>query len=308
MGRHLEFTGRGKTLFFISAKNLLLALLTLGVYQFWGKTRVRRYLMSNLGLQGSSFEYRGTGEELLFGYLKAVTFVLFPLALLFSIAAIIGGDTEVVLSFFLTILLVYLMFVGRYAALRYLLTRTRWRGIRFFLHGSPWRHGAKVILQGALFTLTVGLSYPFFRNTRLSLLFNNAALGSGRFRYTGRGRDLLAPFVLMILLLPFTLGISWVWYRCREYRYVTRHLSFETIAFDTEIRTASLLWYYVTNLGLLVMTLGIAYPWTVTRRLRLFERHLMILGELDGESLVQLDISHPATGEGISEMMGSGWV
>jgi len=308
MGRHLEFTGRGRALFFITVKNLLLKILSLGVYQFWAKCRVRRYLISNFSLQGSAFEYIGTGQELLFGYLKAMAFVLFPLALLYALAAVVGGVFEAVLSFLLAVGLVYLSFVGRYAALRYLLSRTRWRGIRFFLHGSPWRHAGALLLQGALFTLTLGILYPFFRNTRLSLLLNNAALGSGHFRYTGRGRDLLLPFLLTILLLPVTLGISWVWYHCREYRYVTQHLSFETITFDTQISTWTLLRYYVTNFLLLVVTLGIAYPWTVTRRLHLFQRHVVMIGELDGDTLLQLNVSHPTTGEGISEMMGSGWV
>ena len=47
---HLLFHGSGGSLFGIHVVNVLLTLVTLGVYYFWAKTRVRVYLMSQTEL------------------------------------------------------------------------------------------------------------------------------------------------------------------------------------------------------------------------------------------------------------------
>ena len=44
--RHLQFHGSTGSLFAIQAVNVLFTLLTLGIYYFWGKARVRAYLLS----------------------------------------------------------------------------------------------------------------------------------------------------------------------------------------------------------------------------------------------------------------------
>ena len=44
--------------------NVCLTILTLGVYHFWGKAKVRRYLFSHTAFAGDRFAYHGTGKEL----------------------------------------------------------------------------------------------------------------------------------------------------------------------------------------------------------------------------------------------------
>ena len=65
--RHPVFHGRGGTLFGIHVVNTLLTLVTLGVYYFWAKTRLRQYLFSQSEIEGDRFAYHGTGRELLLG-------------------------------------------------------------------------------------------------------------------------------------------------------------------------------------------------------------------------------------------------
>src|SRR5262245_64818241 len=65
--RGLRFHGSGSTLFGIYIVNALLILLTLGVYYFWGKTRVRRFVFGQPEFEGDGFFYRGIGLELLLG-------------------------------------------------------------------------------------------------------------------------------------------------------------------------------------------------------------------------------------------------
>ena len=75
------FSYHGDTgeLFKIYLVNFLLTVITLGIYRFWGKTRIRRYLWSHIEILGDRLEYIGTPKELLIGFLIVLVFVLVPL-------------------------------------------------------------------------------------------------------------------------------------------------------------------------------------------------------------------------------------
>src|SRR5262245_12854679 len=63
--RRLSFHGSGGTLFGIHVVNVLFTLLTLGVYYFWGKTRIRRYIFGESAFEDDRFAYHGTAQELM---------------------------------------------------------------------------------------------------------------------------------------------------------------------------------------------------------------------------------------------------
>src|SRR5579862_8314606 len=75
--------GRG-AFFGLFYLNLLLTVLTLGIYRFWAKTKMRRLVWRHVIVAGEGFEYTGTGKELLIGFLKALL-VLFPPLLVLGI-------------------------------------------------------------------------------------------------------------------------------------------------------------------------------------------------------------------------------
>src|SRR5690606_38318593 len=124
---------------------LLLGLITLGIYRFWGKTRMRRYLWSHMAYDGDRFEYTGTGGELFKGFL--IVAVILVLLTLVNTGAQFAIEIQVrdpavatilfsAMTITFYVMLFFLIFVGRYTALRYRLTRTRWRAIRGGLAGS----------------------------------------------------------------------------------------------------------------------------------------------------------------------------
>src|SRR4029453_16395046 len=80
--RRLRFHGSAMGLFGIQGGNALLTLLTLGVFYFWAKTRVRKYVMGETELEGDRFAYHGTGRELLVGFAKGFAIFFIPTALL----------------------------------------------------------------------------------------------------------------------------------------------------------------------------------------------------------------------------------
>lgn len=64
---NLNYDGSISDLYKIYLINLLLTILTLGLYHFWAKTRKRRYIVSSLQLKQDRFEYTGYGRELFLG-------------------------------------------------------------------------------------------------------------------------------------------------------------------------------------------------------------------------------------------------
>ena len=73
----VEFSGAAGEYFRIWIVNLVLTIVTLGIYSAWAKVRKRRYFYSHTRIDGEGFEYRANPVAILKGRLIAVA----PLAL-----------------------------------------------------------------------------------------------------------------------------------------------------------------------------------------------------------------------------------
>ena len=201
--------------------NTLLTIVTLGIYYFWAKTRLRGYLFSQTEIEGDRFAYHGTARELLLGTLKAVLVFGVPIYLLNLVRDVLDVPVLVkVAAGMLSAVLFFVLFpVAMVGARRYRLGRTSWRGIRFSFRGRAWDM-VKIFIVGSFFTgLTFGLYYPFFLVARQVFMVSHSYFGSERFDFSGRGWDLFWPYVKAILLTLPTLGLCWVWYVARKRRY-----------------------------------------------------------------------------------------
>jgi uncharacterized membrane protein YjgN (DUF898 family) len=196
--RHtIDYVGPTGTLYVIFIKNILLSLVTLGIYRFWAKTRLRRFLWGNTRVDGEALEYTGTGKELFLGFLKAVlvlvpAFGVLELAELFLDAGIV---VSVAISVLRIVLVFALIYAGTFAARRYRMSRTTWRGIRFQQLGSMWRYAGIAMIGSLLTALTLTLYGPFNRVRLMRYETENLRFGSGVFRFTGEGRTLFSSYV-----------------------------------------------------------------------------------------------------------------
>ncbi|CAA6804054.1 MAG: Thymidylate kinase (EC [uncultured Sulfurovum sp.] len=76
----LRFTGSGSEYFKIWIVNILLTIITLGIYYPWAKVRNKRYFYGNTNLAERNFEYHATGKQLFIGFLIAVgIFIVFQI-------------------------------------------------------------------------------------------------------------------------------------------------------------------------------------------------------------------------------------
>jgi uncharacterized membrane protein YjgN (DUF898 family) len=196
----LECTARAGELARIALVNALLTIVTLGIYRFWAKTRVRRYLWSHTSLLGDAFEYAGTGGELFRGFLVVLFLVLLPLfAYNWAVNLLIGPERPgpyfaAMAPWYAAIF--FLVGVATHRARRYRFSRTSWRGVRAAQQGSAARYGAKYLGFVLLDLATLGWTYPW-TNTRLTAaLTNDAWFGDRRFAFAASAKPLYKRFAL----------------------------------------------------------------------------------------------------------------
>lgn len=118
----VRFTGSGGEYFRIWIVNLLLVIVTLGIWSAWAKVRKTRYFWSNTRIGGAVFQYHGNPVAILRGRLLAAA-----LFVAYSIAGRLSVDAGVVAG--AAVALLFPWFVCK--SMRFKLANTSWRGLRF---------------------------------------------------------------------------------------------------------------------------------------------------------------------------------
>jgi uncharacterized membrane protein YjgN (DUF898 family) len=205
----LEYDGTIGALYWIFFKNIVLGILTLTIYRFWGKTNLRRYAWSHTALQGERFEYTGRGSELFIGFL-IVSGIYVIGAIGLSVLSLAYGEVVTLFGqFVLLFLILYLIFVAQYAAQNYRLTRTLWCGIRGGMTGSAWRYGVKGFLFSLLNIITFNFAVPW-TNLRLAEdRFNNSYFGNAKASLQASATAIYGAFLLGIVGALFG---AFVWF------------------------------------------------------------------------------------------------
>lgn len=184
----------------LSLKNFVLRVLTLGVYNFWGKTEVRKRIWSGIRINGEPLQYTGTGKEMFLGFLLVLGVIGLPVLLLSLVVAIVFGPNPFVSAIFqlaISIAFFYLVGVGTHRAVRYRMSRTNWRGIRGGLDGSAWAYGWTYFWTGIVLVATLGWASPW-RTTRLQkFIVEGLRFGDRPFNFDAAPAPLYPRFAVL---------------------------------------------------------------------------------------------------------------
>ena len=192
-----EFVREGRSLFWLVLGHAWLTVVTLGIWRFWMTTRLRRHYWSSIRIMGDPFEYTGTGLEKLVGFLLAVIILAVYLTIvnfafvfvgLYSTDDVIGLQVAINLSVVASLPLIHFAI---YRARRYVMARTRWRGIRFGMEQAAWGYAWRAVGLTALTVITLGLLYPFQQFRLSKFMTDRTWFGDRRFLQRGNWRVML---------------------------------------------------------------------------------------------------------------------
>jgi len=294
---HGRYHGQSGALFGLYFKTALLTLITLGIYRFWGKTRIRKYIWSATSGDGDSFEYTGTGLEKFLGFLVAVVILAIYLGIIQMVLFYFGiflfnepkTQTEVLLqlagiyiSFFALLPLIYF---AQYRSRRYRMARTRWRGLRFGMDSAAWGYVLRSIWYLILSIVSLGILTP--RQTFLSekYMADRTWYGDAKFQQEGRWpalyrglKHVLIGIVILVggvgfgivtesaglATLATVVGYVWVMigvinYRIFSFNYLFSHKTLDkTVLFDAEAKTKAVVVIYIVGALVIVGMLIVA--------------------------------------------------
>ncbi|MCK3212477.1 YjgN family protein [Escherichia coli] len=188
------FHGTGERYFLICVVNVLLTIITLGIYLPWALMKCKRYLYANMEVNGQRFSYGITGGNV---FVSCLVFVFFYFAILMTVSAdmpLVGC----VLTLSLLVLLIFMAAKG----LRYQALMTSLNGVRFSFNCS---------LKGfwwVTFFLPILMAIGIFNGTLYSLvmsfLWSNTSFGIHRFKVKLDTTYCIKYAILAFLaLLPF---------------------------------------------------------------------------------------------------------
>jgi uncharacterized membrane protein YjgN (DUF898 family) len=221
----VAFSGSRSEFFHLVKRGAGLEFATLGFYRFWLTTDMRRHLWSNTQIDGDGAEYTGRGKELLIGFLVALA-ILVPIYLGYFL---VGLEAERYKAFASIPLVAFFYLFGQFAifrARRYRLTRTVWRGVRFWMSGSGWIYALQASLWGLLMIVTLGLALPWRTAALERYKMRHSFYGDLQGSFEGRGWEffkrgwwlwLLTPIAFYAWpLAPFVYGafkaVEWRWW------------------------------------------------------------------------------------------------
>ena len=301
-----EFRGNGGEYFRIWIVNLLLTIVTIGIYSAWAKVRRLRYFYGNTLLDGHSFEYHGRPLAILKGRL-----IVFGAYLAFVLAAQV---LPLIVFLFIPLIIFGLPWIVMRSRL-FQLRMSSYRNLRFNFEGTYGGAMGAFVGWYLLAVITFGILYPAWVRKRVQYSLDNAAYGTQSFSFnTGNGVYFkfcyITFFLGMLVYLAFIFGAfnlasmkalfgsgvpptglemftalgvaGWLlglvaalagFSIAAYYQVSLINASFGGVQIGSNyirsaLKVAPLMWIYVTNLLGIVVTLGLFYPWAKVRQTR----------------------------------------
>ncbi|WP_095589582.1 YjgN family protein [Actibacterium ureilyticum] len=337
----VEFSGNARSYFGIWIVNILLSIVTLGIYSAWAKVRTRRYMYQHTAIDGRRFDYHATGMQIFIGRLIVVAgFIVFSIV---SAIPIIG----LVAIFGLLFLAPWLINRGMLFNARV----TSWSGLRFGFDGSYWRAFRVYILYPFLSLFTLYLAIPFAIRAQHSYSVNSHRFGTAKFHFESSVKPFYVAFLLAIgwmalagLLMFLVLGGGEIFAEIAMaertgrapddalmlrmgifyvllilavlpagfiYQAFLRNAVYGATSlaggheFRSDVKPMQLVWIGVSNAVAIICSLGMLLPWAHIRMMRYLSDHTFILanGSLD-DFTGQQEESVGAIGDAYADLEG----
>ncbi len=303
----LEFTGNGMEYFKIQFVNLILTIVTLGLYSPWAKAQRLQYFYGHLNLEGSRFSFLGTGKEMFKGFIKGILLIsaLFALAM---VALKNGQFTLYLVIYFGSFVVLGPLVI--YGSAKYRFSRTAWRGI-LWKYDNTFNYVLVEFLKGiGLTIITLGLYSIPFQNRIRRIVFDNLKFGDAYSAYSGKGMDFFAVFLLNYILTILTLGLYFPIFIRNIIEFNVKNFSIykndQYMEFNFEKSNCPNWWgLFFGNYLLTLFTFGLYAPIAQVKIMKAIVDCIEIEGNLDLNELVQANHKEgEATADDLGDLAG----
>ena len=331
------FSGTAGEYFGIWIVNVVLSILTLGIYSAWAKVRTVRYFYSNTRLAGAAFEYIADPIAILKGRLIAYAVV---------IALVVSSKFMPLLYLLLIMAVGLLMPALRVWSLRFQARNSVWRGLSFRFDQPAGDAYMPFFMWNIITFITATLLYPMASLAKQQFVVEGHRFGAKRFSFKGDsgqyypayfaalGLGVLCfvvavvvigvgsiggdakegstrfAFVMLLFMLIFYGGMFFImtYLRVRYTNLMWQNSSLVLNRFESTLRVRDVCWIYFSNIVAILCTLGLAVPWAMIRLARYRAEHftLVATGDLD-EFVAASEMSAGATGAELVDALDAGF-
>lgn len=250
--RRGEFRGNAGEYFGIWIVNILLTIITFGIYSAWAKVRRMRYFRGNTFLDGHSFDYHARGKQIFIG--RMIVFIVLAMINVVTQAFPLAGMISPVLF-----LIALPFFV--YRSLRFNARVTSYRNIRFDFTGTTWGACKSVVLAGLMAFLSLGILAPLASRWSSRYIINNLRYGDRPFSTDPKlgplYRALVPPAVMFLIGFAILAAAGWLvaWPLFDEYS----HRSTDSTEAQVILLLVGLIYAIVIPLLIVYFVAGLLY-------------------------------------------------
>ncbi|MGE4317294.1 MAG: YjgN family protein [Deferribacterales bacterium] len=310
-----RFSGRAGEYFSIWIVNILLSIVTFGIYSAWAKVRRKRYFYGCTTLDGSCFEYLAEPKRILIGRI-----------IVFSLYTVWIGVSKLAPVFSVVLLIPLALFIPVIInkALKFNAYNTSYRNVRFYYQSSYKETLYVFVLLGALSAITLGIMFPYYVYRIKKHIIEHSRYGLQHFHFSGRPGRFYSIYIgvaviavcmtiagaAMIKVIPLLVPFIWI----LGYAFATTHLyvsqtnyifdnvRLRDIKFRSTMNSSGYFLIAAVNYFVIALTLGLMIPWAKIRITRYRLENMAVLAGSSLDSFAAEEFAQVgATGEEFSD-------
>ncbi|MEW5682949.1 MAG: YjgN family protein [Pseudomonadota bacterium] len=299
----VAFSGQAGEFFGIWIVNLLLSIVTLGIYSAWAKVRTNQYFYGHTRIDNQPFRYLASPIQILKGRIIAVIIfaLFFALSSLSPQAALLLALPFMLLSPWLIV-----------QSMKFNMRMTSYRNVRFAFHGNYLGALKYFVLLPVLSVFTLYLAMPWALKKIDQYLCSNISFGGKKLHVntdtssyyiaalvafaaimglgfviaivsavigfiaaatagadSESGKGALAMLITLAVFALYFVGfaLSGAIYQSMIRNHLFERTELPGVAkFKSEMQVIPYAWLILSNLLAIIVTVGLAYPWTKIRK------------------------------------------
>ncbi len=294
----LEFRGSGTEYFRIWIVNILLTILTLGIYSAWAKVRRNQYFYGNTRLDEAAFEYLADPQKIIKGRLIAGGIILIinllsqlhPILAVLSIPIFVFGAPWLIIR-----------------ALAFRAYNSAYRNIRFGFKATYGQAFKIFVLWPMAVLPTLGFLMPHVYYLQKKFIVENSRYGKTHFTFHARSREYFPIFLfagllalagsgligmgaasflpIVILFLPLYLFV-FAYFSVSSTNLFYGATRLGPHRFQAMLKTKDYTVLVLTNTLAMALTFGLFMPWAQVRTMRYKVQHLFLKSSGDLNTFV----------------------